>query len=61
MKVVKRLNEEGITILLVEQNAKMALSIADYGYVVETGEIVMHDDAEVLKNDERIINAYLGE
>jgi len=61
MKVVKRLNEEGITILLVEQNAKMALGVADYGYVVETGGIVMHDDAEVLKNDERIINAYLGE
>jgi branched-chain amino acid transport system ATP-binding protein len=61
MKVVKRLNEEGITILLVEQNAKMALGVADYGYVVETGEIVMHNDAEVLKNDERIINAYLGE
>ncbi len=61
MRVVKRLNEEGITILLVEQNAKMALGVADYGYVVETGEIVMHDDAEVLKNDERIINAYLGE
>ena len=61
MNVVKRLNEEGITILLVEQNAKMALGVADYGYVVETGEIVMHDDAEVLKHDERIINAYLGE
>ncbi len=61
MKLVKRLNEEGITILLVEQNAKMALSIADYGYVVETGEIVMHDDGDVLKKDERIINAYLGE
>ena len=61
MKVVKRLNEEGITILLVEQNAKMALGVADYGYVVETGEIVMHDEDEVLKNDERIINAYLGE
>jgi branched-chain amino acid transport system ATP-binding protein len=61
MKVIKRLNKEGITILLVEQNAKMALSIADYGYVVETGEIVMHDDGDVLQKDERIINAYLGE
>jgi len=61
MKVVKQLNQEGITILLVEQNAKMALGVADYGYVVETGEIVMHAEAEVLKNDERIINAYLGE
>lgn len=61
MKVVKRLNEEGITILLVEQNAKMALSVADYGYVVETGEIVMHDEGKVLQKDERIINAYLGE
>ena len=39
----------------------MALSIADYGYVVETGEIVMHDDVNVLQKDERIINAYLGE
>ncbi len=61
MKVVKKLNHEGITILLVEQNAKMALGVADYGYVVETGEIVMHDEAQVLKSDERIINAYLGE
>ena len=61
MKVIKRLNKEGITILLVEQNAKMALSIADYGYVVETGEIVMHDEGGVLQKDERIINAYLGE
>jgi branched-chain amino acid transport system ATP-binding protein len=61
MKLVKRLNEEGITILLVEQNAKMALSVADYGYVVETGEIVMHDEGKVLQKDERIINAYLGE
>jgi branched-chain amino acid transport system ATP-binding protein len=61
MKVVKKLNEEGITILLVEQNAKMALGVADYGYVVETGAIVMHDEARVLQSDERIINAYLGE
>jgi branched-chain amino acid transport system ATP-binding protein len=61
MNVVKQLNQEGITILLVEQNAKMALGVADYGYVVETGEIVMHAEAQVLKNDERIINAYLGE
>lgn len=61
MKVIKRLNKEGITILLVEQNAKMALNIADYGYVVETGEIVMHDKGSVLQEDERIINAYLGE
>jgi branched-chain amino acid transport system ATP-binding protein len=61
MKIVKQLNEEGITILLVEQNAKMALSVADYGYVVETGSIVMHDYARVLQSDERIINAYLGE
>jgi branched-chain amino acid transport system ATP-binding protein len=61
MNVVKQLNQEGITILLVEQNAKMALGVADYGYVLETGEIVMHAEALVLKNDERIINAYLGE
>jgi branched-chain amino acid transport system ATP-binding protein len=61
MNVVKRLNEAGITILLVEQNAKMALKVADYGYVIETGNIVIHNEGRVLEKDESIINAYLGE
>ena len=61
MKIIKRLNSEGTTILLVEQNAKLALKLADYGYVLETGELVMEGDSAVLRNDERITKAYLGE
>ena len=53
MRIIKRLNEEGTTILLVEQNAKVALKLADYGYVLETGEIVMESDAADLREDER--------
>jgi branched-chain amino acid transport system ATP-binding protein len=57
---IKRINEEGTTILLVEQNALMALSIADRGYVLQTGEIVLHDVAEKLQKNEMIQKAYLG-
>jgi branched-chain amino acid transport system ATP-binding protein len=57
---IKRINEEGTTILLVEQNALMALSIANRAYVLQTGEIVLHDKAEKLKNNEMIQKAYLG-
>lgn len=60
MKIIKRLNQEGITILLVEQNAKMALRLADYGYVLETGKIVMENKGNELKKDESIVKAYLG-
>ncbi len=60
MKIVKRLNNEGTTILLVEQNAKVALKIADYGYVLENGKIVIEGPAEELQQDESIIKAYLG-
>jgi branched-chain amino acid transport system ATP-binding protein len=49
------------TILLVEQNANIALQTAERGYVLETGRIVMEDDAKVLLNDSRIRKAYLGE
>jgi branched-chain amino acid transport system ATP-binding protein len=49
-----------VTILLVEQNAKVALKLADYGYVLETGGIVMESDGQSLRQDERIIKAYLG-
>jgi branched-chain amino acid transport system ATP-binding protein len=61
MKIIKRLNGEGVTILLVEQNAKAALKLANYGYVLETGSIVVKGDAQELRNDESIIKAYLGE
>jgi branched-chain amino acid transport system ATP-binding protein len=60
MKTIKRLNKEGVTIMLVEQNAKVALKLADYGYVLETGEIVIEGDAKSLRQDESIIKAYLG-
>ena len=61
MRIIKRLNDEGTTVLLVEQNAKIALKLADYGYVLETGELVMEGDSAELRRDERIIKAYLGE
>ncbi|NLL19490.1 MAG: ABC transporter ATP-binding protein [Clostridia bacterium] len=60
MRIIKRLNEEGTTILLVEQNAKIALKLADYGYVLETGKIVMEGDGATLREDRSIVQAYLG-
>lgn len=59
-KIIKELNSYGITILLVEQNAKMALSIADYAYVLETGTIAVEGDAKELAQSEEIKKAYLG-
>jgi branched-chain amino acid transport system ATP-binding protein len=59
-KTIKSINEDGTTILLVEQNAKMALSIADRAYVLETGNISLEGAASVLKNDERVKKSYLG-
>jgi branched-chain amino acid transport system ATP-binding protein len=61
MKIIIRLNKEGVTILLVEQNAKVALKLADHGYVLETGEIVIRGDAKTLQQDESIVKAHLGE
>ena len=58
--VIKRLKESGVTILLVEQNAKMALSVADYAYVIETGRITMEGKAKDLLNNPDIKKAYLG-
>ena len=58
--VIKKLKEEGVTILLVEQNAKMALSIADYAYVIETGKITLEGPAQELLNNPDIKKAYLG-
>ena len=58
--IVKQLNREGTTILLVEQNAKMALGLADYGYVLDTGSIVLEGKGEDLRNDEKVVKAYLG-
>ena len=58
--IIKKLNDEGTTILLVEQNAQMALSIAHRGYVLQTGQIVLTDTAEKLKKNEMVQKSYLG-
>jgi len=57
---VKAINEEGTTVLLVEQNANMALGVANRGYVLQTGAIVLSDAANVLKEDPTVQKAYLG-
>ncbi|MFM1655634.1 ABC transporter ATP-binding protein [Brevibacillus sp. B_LB10_24] len=59
-KIVKRINEEGTTVLLVEQNANMALSVAHRGYVLETGEIVEQGTVTELQNNDKIRKIYLG-
>lgn len=58
--VIRRLNEQGVTILLVEQNARMALEIADRGYVLETGRIQLSASARDLLGDDAVRKAYLG-
>ena len=60
-EIIKAVSASGTTVLLVEQNAKKALSIADRAYVLETGNIILEGDAKVLMNDERVKKAYLGE
>lgn len=60
MKIVKRLNQAGATILLVEQNARLALRLAHYGYVLESGVISLEGEAEKLRADPSIVQAYLG-
>ncbi len=57
---IREINQQGTTILLVEQNALMALSVAGRGYVLETGEIVLQDKAAALKENEMVRHAYLG-
>ncbi|MDD3171056.1 MAG: ABC transporter ATP-binding protein [Bacilli bacterium] len=58
--IIKEIKNSGTTVLLVEQNAKMALSIADYGYVIETGHIVLEGKAKELLENDAIKKAYLG-
>jgi len=58
---ITEINEQGSTILLVEQNALMALSVAHRGYVMQTGEIVLHETASALQQNEMVRKAYLGE
>jgi branched-chain amino acid transport system ATP-binding protein len=58
--IIKRIRDEGRTILIVEQNAFQTLKIADYAYVLELGKIILEGTGEKLLNDEHLINAYLG-
>lgn len=59
-ETIQAINKDGTTILLVEQNALMALQIAHRGYVIQTGEIVLQDEAKALQNNETVQKAYLG-
>jgi branched-chain amino acid transport system ATP-binding protein len=59
-KIIKEINQTGTTILLVEQNARQALKVANYGYVLETGKVVAEGKSEDLLHDSRIMEAYLG-
>ena len=59
--IIVDINKQGTTIFVVEQNANMALSIADYGYVLQTGKIVLQDTAENLRENKMMREAYLGE
>lgn len=59
-ETIKEISAEGTTVLLVEQNVRQALKIADYAYVLETGKIVLHGKAQEIANNPRVMEAYLG-
>ena len=58
--IIEEINNQGTSILLVEQNAQMALSIADRAYVLETGSVVLSGEASAVRENPLVINAYLG-
>jgi branched-chain amino acid transport system ATP-binding protein len=58
--IVRRLRDDGVAILLVEQNARAALESSDHGYVLETGEIALEGDSAALAGDPRVRSTYLG-
>jgi len=60
LQIVARLRDSGIAILLIEQNARAALQVADYGYVLELGQISMQGAADQLADNSQVIQAYLG-
>jgi branched-chain amino acid transport system ATP-binding protein len=59
-EIIREINEQGVTILLVEQNANYALDVSSRGYVLETGTVALTDKSAALRNDERVKAAYLG-
>jgi branched-chain amino acid transport system ATP-binding protein len=60
-RTIKEINSEGVTVLLVEQNASAALRLSDRGYVLETGKITFQGKSAELLNNEKVRHAYLGE
>jgi branched-chain amino acid transport system ATP-binding protein len=58
--LIQEINSQGVTVLLVEQNANMALNISDHGYIMETGNVVMDNKSNMLLNDEDVREFYLG-
>jgi branched-chain amino acid transport system ATP-binding protein len=60
-EIIVEINQQGTTVLLIEQNAHMALSVAHRGYVIESGQIVLHDSAQALLGNDEVRKAYLGE
>ena len=58
--IIKKINQQGVTILLIEQNANMALHVADTAYVLETGRIILSGSGKELLNNEQVKKAYLG-
>ena len=58
--IIETLRQTGVTIVLVEQNARAALAVADHGYVLEMGELSLHGPAAELARDPRVIDTYLG-
>jgi branched-chain amino acid transport system ATP-binding protein len=59
-RIIETLRATGVSILLIEQNARAALEVADYGYVLETGAIVLEGPGDQLRSDPRVIETYLG-
>ena len=58
--IIKEINKQGVTVLLIEQNANMALKVADYAYVLETGNVTLEGTGQELLNNEQVKKAYLG-
>ena len=60
MNIVKEIREEGTTVVIVEQNAAQTLKVVDYAYVIELGKVSTHGEAQILANDPKLVEAYLG-
>jgi branched-chain amino acid transport system ATP-binding protein len=58
--ILRNLNQQGITIMLIEQNANQALKLAEYGYILENGRIVLEGESAILMNDDNVQRSYLG-